>query len=60
MGEGLSHEWDKSRFLTGCEFTKIVSIVAPITIMQAGGFLVEGARTFHLAELSHGVIGQFL
>jgi predicted dehydrogenase len=59
MGEGLSHEWDKTRFLTGCEFTKIVSIVAPTTIKQAGGFLVEGGRTFHLAELSHGVIGQF-
>jgi predicted dehydrogenase len=59
MGEGLSHELDKARFLTGCEFTKIVSIVAPITIKQAGGFLVEGGRTFHLAELSHGLIGQF-
>jgi predicted dehydrogenase len=59
MGEGLSHDFDKARFLTGCEFTKIVSIVAPTTIKQAGGFLVEGARTFHLAELSHAVIGQF-
>jgi predicted dehydrogenase len=59
MGEGLSHELDKARFLTGCEFTKIVSVVAPITIKQAGGFLVEGGRTFHLAELSNGVIGQF-
>ena len=59
MGEGLSHDLDKARFLTGCEFTKIVSIVAPITIKQAAGFLVEGARTFHLAELSNGVIGQF-
>ena len=59
MGEGLSHDLDKACFLTGCEFTKIVSIVAPITIKQAAGFLVEGARTFHLAELSNGVIGQF-
>lgn len=59
MGEGLSHEWDKARFLTGCEFTKIVSVVAPTTIKQAGGFLVEGGRTFHLAELSNSVIGQF-
>jgi len=38
MGEGLSHDLDKARFLTGCEFTKIVSIVAPITIKQAAGF----------------------
>jgi predicted dehydrogenase len=59
MGEGLSHDLDKARFLTGCEFIKIVSVVAPITIKQAGGFLVEAARTFHLAELSHGLIGQF-
>jgi predicted dehydrogenase len=59
MGEGLSHDLDKARFLTGCEFTKIVSVVAPITIKQAGDFLVEGGRTFHLAELSNGVIGQF-
>jgi predicted dehydrogenase len=59
MGEGLSHELDKARFLTGCEFTKIVSVIAPITLKQADGFLVEGGRTFHLAELSNGVIGQF-
>jgi|SRR5215211_2426395 len=59
MGEGLSHDWDKVRFLTGCEFTKIVSVVAPVTFKQTGDFLVEGGRTFHLAELSNGVIGQF-
>ncbi len=59
LGEGLSHDFDKARFLTGSEFTRIVSRITPITIKQDGDFLFDGGRSLHLAELTNGVLGDF-
>ncbi len=59
LGEGLSHDFDKARFLTGSEFTRIVSRITPMTIKQDGDFLFDGGRSLHLAELTNGVLGDF-
>jgi len=59
LGEGLSHDFDKARFLTGGEFTRILSRITPITIKQDRDFLLDGGRSMHLAELTNGVLGDF-
>jgi predicted dehydrogenase len=57
LAEGLSHDFDKARFLTGGEFIRIVSQITPVTIKQDGDYLVDGGRSAHLAELTSGVLG---
>jgi predicted dehydrogenase len=59
LGEGLSHEFDKARFLTGGEFGTLVSKITSVTIKQDDDLLVEGGRVLVLAELSEGILGQF-
>ena len=59
LGEGLSHDFDKARFLTGREFTHIVSQIAPLTIKSDGDFPVDGGSHMHLAKLFDGVFGEF-
>lgn len=59
LGEGLSHDFDKARFLSGSEFERMMSRITPITLKQDGDFLLEGGRSLHLAELSNGVLGDF-
>lgn len=59
LGEGLSHDLDKARFLTGSEFMRVVSRIAPLTLKQDGDFWVEGGQSIHLAELTSGILGAF-
>lgn len=59
LGEGLSHDFDKVRFLTGKEFTALVSRITSVNMKQDDNLLVEGGRTLLLAELSDGILGQF-
>jgi predicted dehydrogenase len=59
LGEGLSHDFDKARFLTGSEFKRIVSRITPMTIKQDDNYLLDGGRSLHLAELSNGVLCDF-
>jgi predicted dehydrogenase len=59
LGEGLSHDFDKARFLTGGEFTHIVSQIAPLTIKSDADFPIDGGSHMHLAKLSDGVFGDF-
>ena len=59
LGEGLSHDFDKARFLTGEEFGEIASRITPATIKQDDNFLVDGGRSMHFAELTGGVLAQF-
>ncbi len=59
LGEGLSHDFDKARFLTGGEFTRMVSRITPVTIKQDGDYRLDGGRSAHLAELTGGVLGGF-
>lgn len=59
LGEGLSHDFDKARFFTGCEFTHIVSQISPLTIQPDEDFPVEGGSHMHLAKLTDGLFGEF-
>ena len=59
LGEGLCHDFDKARFLTGEDFSEIASRITPITIKQDDDFLIDGGRSMHLAELTGGVLAQF-
>jgi predicted dehydrogenase len=59
LGDGLSHDFDKARYLTGEEFVSLVSRITPVTIKPDGDFFVDGGRSMHLAELSGGILAQF-
>jgi len=59
LGEGLSHDLDKARYLTGGEFVTVISRITPVTIKQDDDFFVDGGRSMHLAELSGGILAQF-
>ncbi|HMN29596.1 MAG TPA: Gfo/Idh/MocA family oxidoreductase [Caldilineaceae bacterium] len=59
LGEALSHDLDKTRFLTGSEFRRIVSRITPLTIKQDGDYPFDGARSLHLAELTNTIFGDF-
>jgi predicted dehydrogenase len=59
LGEALSHDFDKTRYLSGEEFLTVVSRITPTTIKQDNDFFVDGGRSMHLAELSGGILAQF-
>lgn len=59
LGEGLSHDFDKARYLSGADFLSVVSTVTDVTVKQDDDFLVAGGRSMHLAELSAGILAQF-
>jgi len=59
LGEGLSHDFDKARFLTGSEFKRMVSRITPITIKQDGDYLLDGGRSLHLVAFDNGALGDF-
>lgn len=59
LGEGMSHDFDKARFLTGREFTHIVSQIMTLSIKSDADFLIEGGLHMHLAKLTGGVFGDF-
>jgi UDP-N-acetylglucosamine 3-dehydrogenase len=59
LGDGLSHDFDKARYLSGEEFLTVISRITPVTIKQDGDFFVDGGRSMHLAELSGGILAQF-
>jgi predicted dehydrogenase len=58
LGEGLSHDLDKARFLTGEEFTEIASKITSTTIKQDNNFLIDGGRSMHFAELTGEILAQ--
>jgi predicted dehydrogenase len=59
LGEGLGHDLDKARFLSGGDFKAIVSRIAPYEILQDHLFKVDAGSQVHIAEMSGGVIGTF-
>ena len=59
LGEGLSHDFDKARFLTGSEFTHIVSQIESLSIKSDADFPIEGGLHMHLAKLTNGILGDF-
>ena len=59
LGEGLCHDFDKARFLSGEEFSEIASRITPVTIKPDDNFFIDGGRSMHFAELTGGVLAQF-
>jgi predicted dehydrogenase len=59
LAEGLSHDFDKARYLSGEEFVTVISRITPVTPKPDGDFFVNGGRSMHLAELSGGILAQF-
>jgi predicted dehydrogenase len=59
LGDGLSHDLDKARYLSGEEFVSVIGRITPVTIKPDGDFFVDGGRSMHLAELSGGILAQF-
>src|SRR5215218_9832079 len=55
LADGLSHDFDKARYLSGEEFVSVISKITPVTIKPDGDFFVDGGRSMHLAELSDGI-----
>ncbi len=58
LAGGGSHEFDRARFLTGCEFVRIVGSVRSITHSKEPAFTMPGAYSL-VAELTEGVWGDF-
>jgi predicted dehydrogenase len=58
LGDGLSHDFDKARYLSGEEFVTVISRITPVTIKPDDDFFVDGGRSMHLAELSGGILAQ--
>jgi predicted dehydrogenase len=58
LGDAGSHEFDRARFLTGCEFTRLVGRVVPFRLSQEPRYAVNCGAYMLLAELTKGVLGQ--
>jgi predicted dehydrogenase len=59
IGEGLSHEFDRSRYFTGSEFTRVVSRLVSRPVPLEPEYVVESGLTIVLAELTGDVLGNF-
>jgi predicted dehydrogenase len=55
LGEGIIHDFDRTRFLTGCEFVKVVSLLATRSLPLEPDFMVEGGSCAVLSELTNDV-----
>ena len=58
LGEGVSHDFDRIRFLTGQEFNRVVSRLAPRPIPGAPDVKVSGGNSVILAELANTIIAD--
>ena len=59
IGEGLSHDFDRTRYLTGCEFTRVVCRLVSRPVPLEPEYVVESGLTVVLAELTGDVLGNF-
>jgi len=58
LGEAGSHEFDGWRFLTGCEFKRVVCQRAARPVPLAPELMFDGGVCMLLAELTDGVLGD--
>ncbi|MCB0064693.1 MAG: Gfo/Idh/MocA family oxidoreductase [Caldilineaceae bacterium] len=58
LAGGGSHEFDRARFLTGCEFVRLVGAVHTVTYSKEPEFIMPGAYSL-VAELTGGLWGDF-
>jgi predicted dehydrogenase len=54
-----SHEFDRARYLTGCEFSHLVGRVVPLSFSHEPEYTVDSGAYMLAAELTDGVLGQF-
>lgn len=59
LGGGGSHEFDRARYLTGCEFIEVVGRVLPSFTSRDPEYVISSGAYMLLAELTDGVLGQF-
>lgn len=59
LGSAGSHEFDRARFLTGCEFEHLVGRVLPFCLSREPEYVARCGAYMLLAELTDGVLGQF-
>jgi predicted dehydrogenase len=59
LGAIGSHEFDRARFYTGCEFEEVVGRVSPCSLSDEPEYTVSCGTYMLLAELTGGVLGQF-
>lgn len=59
LGAGGSHEFDRARFLTGCEFESVVGRVSAACLSQEPEYALECGAYMLLAELTGEVLAQF-
>jgi predicted dehydrogenase len=59
IGEGLVHDFDRTRYFTACEFKRVVSRFVSRPIPLEPDYEIEGGLSVVLAELSGEVLGNF-
>jgi predicted dehydrogenase len=59
IGEGISHDFDRTRYFSGCEFKRVVSRLVTRPIPLEPEYMVESGLTLVLAELTGGVMGNY-
>ena len=59
LAEGLSHEFDRTRFLSACEFKKVVSRLVEKPVPLEPEVTLDGGDCKILAVLTDNVLGDF-
>lgn len=59
LAEGISHEFDRTRFLSGCEFKKVVSRLVARPVPLEPEVSIDGGNCKILAVLTDNVLGDF-
>ncbi len=58
LAGGGSHEFDRARFLTGCEFVRVVGSVRTVTHSKEPAYIMPGAYSL-VAAMTENVWGDF-
>jgi predicted dehydrogenase len=59
LAEGIIHDFDRTRFLSGCDFMKVVSRLAARRVPLEPAVAMDGGDCMVLAELTDDVLGDF-
>jgi predicted dehydrogenase len=59
VAEGIIHDFDRTRFLSGCDFIKVVSRLTPRRVPLEPAVIMDGGDCVVLAELTNDVLGDF-
>jgi predicted dehydrogenase len=59
LAEGIIHDFDRIRFLSGCDFIKVVSRLISRRVPLEPAIVMDGGDCAVLAELTNDVLGDF-